>query len=652
MRLGIKLLQKSKVNEIVDLFHDGFKKEITFKSPTGSGKTYMIADFMNTVMDPNIVFIVSSLSKGQLAEQNHEKFVEYSFNDFNNLNPYLISSDTAPEEKLFIPLDYNVYSLPRDLYKQNSKLMEGSMVSFLEELVRLNKKIVLIKDECHQATNNLDMLNEYFYKIINTSATPPTNKFVIDVELTEDEAVREKLIKVNQNVENNSPYGLKEQLEILENEAIPLYLKVKKEYNEKLHMNPCMIIQISNKTKGEEEWNAIKKIIDKPEYGLKWMYIAQDGSPLNDTNDDVKKLPMSKWRDYAKNNEALIDIIVFKMVISEGWDIPRACMLYQVRDTDSAILDEQVYGRVRRNPILLNWSKYDSDTQSLALKCWVWGLLDKNKRDFKKVTLKEDKNVKVQTTVLSNLSSDNSFDIKEYLYSKKRELATSNIFELYSKWDRISDETKALAWKHINSYEDWFNISHHIIDIDRRNNEFLKDYNKSMVLGDKVEFSTDSYYEKTSHYLEIGDWVWENVDGGSEYHFDSVAEKEFARVLRDTNNKVYGKNFYPNSSISFEYFDNTVKKSYPDFILKDKNELIHIFEVKSLEKSSSFNIDSQEYKEKILNIAESYLYASQLTKNVFYIPVLVNKKWVILRYENGEEKIVTVDELRRTLEND
>src|SRR5690554_1685643 len=132
MRLGIKLLQKSKVNEIVDLFHDGFKKEITFKSPTGSGKTYMIADFMNTVMDPNIVFIVSSLSKGQLAEQNHEKFVEYSFNDFNNLNPYLINSDTAPEEKLFIPLDYNVYSLPRDLYKQNSKLMEGSMVSFLE----------------------------------------------------------------------------------------------------------------------------------------------------------------------------------------------------------------------------------------------------------------------------------------------------------------------------------------------------------------------------------------------------------------------------------------------------------------------------------------------------------------------------------------
>src|SRR5690554_6303039 len=113
MRLAIKLLQKSKVNEIVELFNDDSKTEITFKSPTGSGKTYMMADFMNSVMKPNIVFIVSSLSKGQLAEQNHEKFVSYSINDFKNFNPYLINSETAVEEKLYIPVDYNVYSLPR-----------------------------------------------------------------------------------------------------------------------------------------------------------------------------------------------------------------------------------------------------------------------------------------------------------------------------------------------------------------------------------------------------------------------------------------------------------------------------------------------------------------------------------------------------------
>lgn len=649
MRLGVKLLQKSKVNEIFDLFHDEYKKEITFKSPTGSGKTYMMADLMNMLSSPEFVFIVSSLSKGQLAQQNHEKFIEYSYDNFTNLNPYLINSDTAPEEKLYIPLDYNVYSLPRDLYKQNSKLMEGSMKSFLEELLNLNKKIVLIRDECHQATNNLDQLNDYFYKIINTSATPPTNRFHIDVEITEEEAVTEKLIKVNQNLNNNSPYGLEEQLEILENEAIPLFIKIKKDYNEKLNMNPCMIIQISNKTKGESEWNEIKRIIDKPELGLKWMYIAQEGSSLNDTNDDVKKLPMSKWRDYAKNNEALIDIIVFKMVISEGWDIPRANMLYQIRDTDSVILDEQVYGRVRRNPILLNWSKHNNEIQDLALKCWVWGLLDRKNREFKKVTNISSEKVLIQTTELSNLSLKKTFDLEKFLQDRKKNIQTNNIFELYNRWNRISDETRELVWEYIKDYNDWFIVSQNLSEIDSKNNAFLKDYEKSMIISNVVTFAENSFYEKTRHYLEIGDWVWSNDDHTDEYHFDSSAERSFARILRDTNNKLFGKNFYPNSQISFEYFDQTVKKSYPDFILKDKNNVVHVFEVKSLEKSSIMNIDSDEYQEKILNISESYLYASKITKNIFYIPIMINNKWQIKRFVDGVEELISQEELVRAL---
>ena len=40
------------------------------------------------------------------------------------------------------------------------------------------------------------------------------------------------------------------------------------------------------------------------------------------------------------------------MVITEG-DIPRACMLYQVRDSKSKQMDEQVVGRVRRNQYYL-----------------------------------------------------------------------------------------------------------------------------------------------------------------------------------------------------------------------------------------------------------------------------------------------------------
>ena len=62
-----KDLQLNAVTELVEQLRE--KDEITFKAPTGSGKTYMMADLMNRVLENNddIVFLVSSLSKGDLA---------------------------------------------------------------------------------------------------------------------------------------------------------------------------------------------------------------------------------------------------------------------------------------------------------------------------------------------------------------------------------------------------------------------------------------------------------------------------------------------------------------------------------------------------------------------------------------------------------
>ena len=63
------------------------------------------------------------------------------------------------------------------------------------------------------------------------------------------------------------------------------------------------------------------------------------------------------------------------MVISEGWDIPRACMLYQIRDSKSKQLDEQVMGRVRRNPRLLDFETLDDRAKQLAMTAWIWGIV-------------------------------------------------------------------------------------------------------------------------------------------------------------------------------------------------------------------------------------------------------------------------------------
>ena len=69
-----KDLQNSAVAKLVNAVGQKEKSEYTFKSPTGSGKTYMMADFMNRIIceSPDVIFLVSTLSKSSLAEQNYK----------------------------------------------------------------------------------------------------------------------------------------------------------------------------------------------------------------------------------------------------------------------------------------------------------------------------------------------------------------------------------------------------------------------------------------------------------------------------------------------------------------------------------------------------------------------------------------------------
>ena len=252
-------VQNNAVKNLVSKINS--KKEITFRAPTGSGKTRMMADFMNRIRinNPNVIFLVSTLSKGNLAKQNYDVFKEcYDKKIYPELNPYLISTEINGEESLFIPTEYNVYVLARDLYKKGGKLMQGSMINFLDTISSnlfgngLNKTIYLIKDECHQATNNLDTLSDKFFtKIINVSATPNTKRGQNpDVEISDDEAVNVKLIK---RVEFGPDEDTVE-------DAICKFEEIKENYRNLLGVNPCLIIQISNKEKAEQEWFEIDNV--------------------------------------------------------------------------------------------------------------------------------------------------------------------------------------------------------------------------------------------------------------------------------------------------------------------------------------------------------------------------------------------------------
>lgn len=675
----VKDLQNNAVERLIKSI--GKKKETTFRAPTGSGKTYMMADLMNRVIEANehVVFLVSSLSKGDLARQNYESFKESADKSvFPKLDPYLISTDISGEEGLHIPTDHNVYVLPRDLFKQDSLLMRGPMINFLRTMTGdifgkgLNKTIYLIKDECHQLTSNLDEISDsFFLKIINFSATPNRSRGQIpDVQITDGEAEEACLIK---KVEFGSQNDTVE-------DAINKFKEVRQKYIS-LDVEPCMIIQISNKGKAEEEWNnRIKPVLDKVEnQGLKWMVMVdlkgrKNETSLCDTNDIIKgKLPVSQWKDYAKHRG--IDIIIFKMVISEGWDIPRACMLYQVRDSHSKQLDEQVLGRVRRNPRLLDFETLTDQQKKLATTAWVWGIMPDSMKARYSVSLFGNgtdiqDSIRVKSTKLVQLTQKAEFDIEGFLGKQEGKLEATNIFELYRHLGKAPNDVQNLCYEYAEGdVLRWYKFAENVEKVKARYDTYICDYEKSLVVDKEVSFPTCSSFSDSEHKEDDMSWVWSRKDGKDKFAFDSYAEKEWASELRklarrgyimelempgidaeDSQLYLWGKNYPLNSEIKYEYYANGIHASYPDFVMKDKLGRIHIFEVKSVNVAAGLNIDMNEYENKVKALHELYLACSKkLPEYRFYLPIMKDEEWRVRRYWNGIFKEISHEEFKKSL---
>ena len=112
----------------------------------------------------------------------------------------------------------------------------------------------------------------------------------------------------------------------------------------------------------------------------------------------------------------------------------------------------------------------------------------------------------------------------------------------------------------------------------------------------------------------------------------------------------WGKNYPGTDSVSFPYYNDGVRKSYPDFIFKDKNGNVHLFEVKSLNKSSNSSIDTEEYENKINALKIAYKATSAILPSYnFYLPIKNEKNWQIYRYKEGQESNLSLEEFKNTI---
>lgn len=656
MKREIIELQERTVQSIFNLAKKS-NKSITIKAPTGSGKTHIMANLMNKMIedDENIIFIVSILSKGKLSSQSYDKFNDLALNKYTKLRPFYISSGNEniknTEYSLYIDDACNVFVLPTSQYTENSRIhKERVLENFLDNCLKKKKKIVLIKDECHIATNNLKKYQLIFSQTINFSATPKDDEY--DVVITEDEAVSVNLIKDVEYIESDAE--LQEGL----NNALNKFKEIRQTYHNS-GINPAFIIQISNKSKAEEEINIITKIVESK--SLNWVYFSHIYKTSGyRTNSNLQKMKnKNQWYNYVKENNSFIDVVIFKMVITEGFDMPRACMLYQVRDSKSKQLDEQVIGRVRRNPCLTYFEKLNPIEQDIFSKAYVYGIKPQENIKKKVITklrginfitgneivkeFRPFKIIELEEVPLSNI------DILGCIVADKTSYSNKSIFNMYKELNKVNDKVKDKYYEYVTDYNKWFEFMVNLNKIKEKIMTTVEDYEKYGKIKNENNFRQDydSYFYDNGHSVTVDDWIWFTDD--KEYSFDSDAEKSFFKILNGLRQKcckfieideervyLFGKNFIDKSNIKYDYYHTKKHTSYPDFIFKDKKDKVHIFEVKSVNKSSSYDLDDEFYKEKIEKIKKAYIYASKMTDYIFYLPIQNGDDWQIWKCENGK----------------
>lgn len=362
MIYSLKEYQRDAVDELKGLFELYFRsstrKEIVFKAPTGSGKTFMASSLMEELAsensDINFCIMWACPGKGELHKQSFDNVKKYLGGnpvcslleeDFFGSRKYIKNHEIVfiNWEKL-IQKDKETGKWANNLMKDQ----EGqNFIDVIDQTRRNGTKVILIIDESHIGKSAKARIQEFINTIIcpnivlEMSATPLNEH--IDVVIEPQKVIDEGMIKedviVNEGIskEDRSMEDTDSELLVLEK----CYLKreeLKKEYESIGSMvNPLVLIQIPNVDEGEAKKLVIKDF-------LREKGITEDNGKLKFWCDDKGNFDKKKIKDLDDETEYL----VFKTAVATGWDCPRAQILIKFREGKSETFEIQTIGRILR----------------------------------------------------------------------------------------------------------------------------------------------------------------------------------------------------------------------------------------------------------------------------------------------------------------
>lgn len=362
--MQLKDYQNTAVRELLDtskkLLNRSGVQKIIFKSPTGSGKTIMTAEFLKQLVnDPEVTqplaFIWTAPRK--LHAQSKEKLEKY-FDISRALEcsnfEELMDKQIGENEILFLNWESINRQDTNTIVKENEE--EFYLGKITETTKDAGREIVLIIDESHHhATSEIsqNLINDISPKLtIEVSATPvilnPDEMVSVPLEDVKIEGMVKKSVILNPEFKNilsgdNLQSALADGTDamVLE-EGLKKRTELVNAYKEAgINMNPLLLIQLPDRrTQQEDQLKAEIIQILKDKHGM----TTENGKLAIYLSEEKENL-----ENIAKNDSEA-DVLIFKQAIALGWDCPRAQILVLFRDWQSLTFSVQTVGRIMRMP--------------------------------------------------------------------------------------------------------------------------------------------------------------------------------------------------------------------------------------------------------------------------------------------------------------
>ena len=368
---ALKPFQETAISEIKNQFLSLWKLPnqnipLVFKSPTGSGKTIMLAQFLRDIVgDPrfkgnDIAFVWFSFSEDSYKQSRQKLFDYYGgASEINLIDLNNLSNGKLNKNDVFFINWQKIKGKTKDSRKLRRENERGlTFDNFINETNESGRKIIVIIDEEHIGSDTelaLEVIDGLIKpKItIRVSATPkyvPTRADVAGwVEVKREDVIEAGLIKekiifqTEEDLKNKEYKGLDQDeilLELAYNKRQDLIKLYKKGGFE---INPLVLIQLPNDDKATKETSGETK------QDIVINYLKSKG---------VREDEIAIWLSHDKinikdieNNSSPISFLLFKQAAATGWDCPRAGILVMFREIKNPTFAIQTVGRILRMPL-------------------------------------------------------------------------------------------------------------------------------------------------------------------------------------------------------------------------------------------------------------------------------------------------------------